>query len=78
MLIRGLGPRDGVESRACWRKGKACGEDEVYMPVSHVPTQEGEQTRIMRTTHFTYTSGSLSVGGTTVPPLSVYTGGEII
>lgn len=30
MLIRGLGLEDGVESRACKRKAKACGEDEVH------------------------------------------------
>ncbi|KAL3056228.1 hypothetical protein OYC64_018839 [Pagothenia borchgrevinki] len=39
MLIRGLGPGDGIESRAGWRKGKACRGDEgvFYMCPNRTP-----------------------------------------
>ncbi|KAK5890257.1 hypothetical protein CesoFtcFv8_013793 [Champsocephalus esox] len=40
MLIRGLGPGDGIESRAGWRKGKACRRDEVNAMLARVPRKQ--------------------------------------
>lgn len=78
MLIRGLGPGDGVESRAHWRKGKACREEEVHAGFTRTHTHTRRRADVHHEDHtLDCTGGSLSVEGTTVPPLSVCTGEKL-